>query len=138
MQWPLHQGLLKCVADLNRLYRNENSLHELDFDWRGFEWIDCHNHDDSTLSYIRRAKDPRDFLVVASNFTPVPRVGYRLGVPEQCWYEEIFNSDSSFYAGSNLGNGPGVMAEPWESHGRPYSIGLTFPPLATVVFKPRR
>ena len=64
------------------------------------------------MSYVRRAKDPSDYLVIACNFTPVPRVGYRLGVPEQCWYEEVFNSDSSFYAGSNLGNGPGMMAEP--------------------------
>ena len=90
------------------------------------------------MSYVRRAKDPRDFLVIATNFTPVPRVGYRLGVPEQCWYEEIFNSDSSLYGGSNLGNGPGVMAEPLESHGRRASIRITYPPLATVVFRPRR
>ncbi len=111
MQWHSHQGLLKCMADLNRLYRREKSLFEPDFDWHGFEWIDCHNHDDSTLAYVRRAKDPRDFLVVACNFTPVPRLGYRLGVPEQCWYEEVFNSDSTFYTGGNMGNGPGVMAE---------------------------
>ena len=74
LQWDSHQGLQKCVADLNHLYRREKALHEVDFDCHGFEWIDCHNHDDSTLSYIRRAKDPRDFLVVACNFTPVPRV----------------------------------------------------------------
>ena len=75
---------------------------------------------------------------IACNFTPVPRVGYRLGVPEQCWYEEVFNSDSSFYAGSNLGNGPGKMAEPIPSHGRPASIHITYPPLGVCVFKPRR
>ena len=138
MQWESHQGLLKCVADLNRLLRQEKALHELDFDWRGFEWIDCHNHDDSTLSYIRRAKDPNDFLVILCNFTPVPRYDYRVGVPELCWYEEIFNCDSQYYAGSNLGNAPGAMAEPCPSHGRPYSIHVTYPPLATVIFKPRR
>jgi 1,4-alpha-glucan branching enzyme len=138
MQWQSHQGLLKCVTDLNHLYRREKALHEVDFDYHGFEWIDCHNHDDSTLCYIRRAKDPKDYVIVICNFTPVPRVGYRLGVPECCWYEEIFNSDSSYYAGSNMGNAPGARAENYQSHGRPYSIHITYPPLATVVLKPRR
>ena len=110
LQWKSHQGLSKCVADLNHMYRREKALYELDFDWHGFEWIDCHNWEESTLSYIRRAKDPKDFLVVCSNFTPVPRTAYRLGVPELCWYEEIFNSDSTIYDGSNMGNGPGVEA----------------------------
>ena len=108
LQWESHQGLQKCVADLNRLYRREPALHEVDFDGHGFEWIDCHNYDDSTLAYVRRAKDPSDFLVVACNFTPVPRTTHRLGVPELCWYEEIFNSDSTYYGGSNVGNGPGM------------------------------
>jgi 1,4-alpha-glucan branching enzyme len=138
LQWQSHQGLLKCVTDLNHLYCREKALHELDFDYHGFEWIDCHNHDDSTLCYVRRAKDPKDFVIVICNFTPVPRVGYRLGVPECCWYEEIFNSDSSYYAGSNMGNAPGAQAENYQSHGRPYSIHVTYPPLATVVLKPRR
>ena len=77
-------------------------------------------------------------MLVGCNFTPVPRHGYRLGVPELCWYEEIFNSDSMYYGGSNVGNGAGVMAEqiPW--NGRPYSIRLTLPPLAVTMFKPRR
>ncbi len=136
MQWESHQGLSKCMADLNRLYRREKALYELDFDGAGFEWIDCHNYEDSTLSYIRRAKAPGDLMVVCCNFTPVPRYAHRLGVPELCWYQEIFNSDSMYYGGSNLGNAPGVMAGPIESHGRPASIQLTLPPLATVVFKP--
>ena len=138
LQWSSHQGVQRCVADLNRIYRREKALHEVDFDYHGFEWIDCHNHDDSTLCYVRRAKDPRDFLVVCCNFTPVPRLNYRYGVPELCWYEEIFNSDSMYYGGSNMGNFPGAMAEPQESHGRPQSIVVTLPPLATVIFKPRR
>ncbi|MBN1591559.1 MAG: 1,4-alpha-glucan branching protein GlgB [Pirellulales bacterium] len=137
MQWESHQGLLKCVADLNHLYRREQALHQLDFDGAGFEWIDCHDHEDSTLSYIRRAKNPDDFLVVANNFTPVPRAGYRIGVPRLGWYEEIFNSDSTFYTGSNLGNAPGIDADDFSTHGRPASISVTLPPLATVVFKPR-
>ncbi|NQU25238.1 MAG: alpha amylase C-terminal domain-containing protein, partial [Candidatus Nealsonbacteria bacterium] len=125
-------------ADLNKLYCREKAMHELDFDGAGFEWIDCHNYDVSTFSYIRRAKDPNDFLVVCCNFTPVPRPAHRLGVPELCWYEEIFNSDSTYYAGSNMGNGAGMLAEPAESHGRPASIELTLPPLSVVVLKPRR
>ena len=138
MQWDTHRGLNKCVADLNHLYRREKSLHEYDFDGRGFEWIDCHNYEDSTFSYIRKAKDWRDFVVVCCNFTPVPRTAHRLGVPEECCYDEIFNSDSAYYGGSNLGNAPGVMAQPHESHGRPASIEVTLPPLATVIFKPKR
>jgi 1,4-alpha-glucan branching enzyme len=137
LQWESHRGLRKCVADLNQLYRREKALHEYDFDGRGFEWIDCHNHDESTFSYIRKAKDPRDFLVICANFTPVPR-RQRLGVPERCWYQEIFNSDSCYYAGSNMGNGPGVMGEEVPSHGRPASIEVTLPPLAAVVLKPQR
>ena len=88
--------------------------------------------------YVRRAKDPDDFLVVAATSRPCRGTDYRLGVPEGCWYEEIFNSDSTYYGGSNVGNGAGIVAEPTESHGRPASIELTLPPLATVVLKPRR
>ena len=138
MQWESHQGLSKCLADLNHLYRGQKALHQLDFDGAGFEWIDCHNYEDSTFSYIRHAKDPTDYLVVCCNFTPVVRAAHRLGVPELCWYEEVFNSDSSYYGGSNAGNGPGVMADPLESHGRPASVKVTLPPLATVVLRPQR
>ncbi len=85
-----------------------------------------------------RRRTRADFVVVACNFTPVPREGYLLGVPERCWYEEIFNSDSTFYGGSNLGNGPGIMATDHMAHGRPHSVEITLPPLAVVVLKPRR
>ncbi len=138
LQWDSHQGLQRFVTDLNRLYRREAALHEVDFEHQGFEWIDCHNWEQSTLAFVRRAKDPRDFIVTACNFTPVPRTMHRLGVPELCWYEEILNSDSTYYGGSNLGNGPGLMAEelPWD--GRPYSVPITLPPLAAVMLKPRR
>ncbi len=138
MQWSSHQGLRKYVADLNRIYRNEPALHEVDFDHTGFEWIDCHNYEQSTLAFVRRAKNPQDHVVIACNFTPVPRTMHRLGVPELCWYEEISNSDSTYFGGSNLGNGPGRMAEalPWD--GRPFSIPITLPPLGIVMLKPRR
>jgi 1,4-alpha-glucan branching enzyme len=138
LQWSSHQGLQKYVADLNRLYRREPALHQVDFSHHGFEWIDCHNFEQSTLAFVRRAKDPRDFLIAGCNFTPVPRAMHRLGVPELCWYEEISNSDSIYYGGSNLGNGPGRLAEqlPWD--GQPFSIPITLPPLGIVMLKPRR
>ncbi len=138
LQWSSHQGLQKCVADLNAIYRREPALHEVDFDYTGFEWIDTHNYGDSVLCYLRRAKNPADFVLVACNFTPVPRPNYRFGVPERLWYQEIFNSDSSFYDGSNVGNGAGMMASDIPSHGRPFSIEMTLPPLGVSVMKPCR
>jgi 1,4-alpha-glucan branching enzyme len=137
LQWDSHRGLQKCVADLNRLVCKEKALHQVDFDGSGFHWIDCHNWSESTLSFVRRAKDPNDFVVVCCNFTPVPREGYQIGVPKACQYDEIFNSDSMYYTGSNLGNGVGLVAEPRPSHGQPAQIRLTLPPLAAVVLKPR-
>jgi 1,4-alpha-glucan branching enzyme len=137
LQWDTHRGVQQCMADLNRLLQQEKALHEVDFDYRGFEWIDCHNWEESTLSYLRRAKDPNDFLVIACNFTPVPRMGHRLGVPKLCWYEEIFNSDSIYYGGGNIGNGPGVMATSEGHHGRPASIPVNLPPLGAIILKPR-
>ncbi|NIL98524.1 MAG: 1,4-alpha-glucan branching protein GlgB, partial [Planctomycetales bacterium] len=138
LQWESHQGLKKLVADLNRLYRSQPALFEDDFTPSGFEWIDCHNYEDSTLSYIRRAHDRDDYLVVCCNFTPVVRKQHRLGVPDLVWYEEIFNSDSTYYGGSNVGNGPGVQAENIPGHDRPHSIQVSLPPLGVSVFKPIR
>ncbi len=137
LRWETHRGVQKCVADLNRLIRQEPALHELDFDGRGFEWIDCHNWAESTLSYLRRAKNPQDYLIICCNFTPVPRLRHRIGVPEEHFFQEIFNSDSQYYGGSNLGNFPGVEAEPIPCHGRPASMQIVLPPLGAVIFKPR-
>jgi 1,4-alpha-glucan branching enzyme len=138
LQWGSHQGLQKFVRDVNHLMQAESALHEVDFEGSGFEWIDCNNYDESVLMYIRKARDPRDYLVVAANFTPVPRTMHRIGLPEKTWLREVLNSDSSYYGGSNLGNAMGLHAEdvPW--HGRPYSASLTLPPLGVVVFKPQR
>jgi 1,4-alpha-glucan branching enzyme len=138
LQWESHQGLHRLVRELNHLVRREPALHEVDFDCHGFEWIDCNDWEASVLTYIRRAKNPADFLVVACNFTPVPRMAHRIGVPELCWYDEIFSSDSQFYSGTNLGNYPGRQAEARDWHGRPYSIEAVLPPLSVVVFKPKR
>jgi 1,4-alpha-glucan branching enzyme len=132
-----HRGLSRALADLNDLVRREPALHELDFDGRGFEWIDCHNWQDSVLAFVRRGSSSRDCLVVCCNFTPVLRHGYRLGVPAAGGYEEIFNSDSSWYGGSNAGNGGGLQSTPQPHHGREHSLTLTLPPLAVVVLKPR-
>ncbi len=131
LQYSYHRGVQSLVADLNRLYVNRPELHRYDFQPQGFEWIDCHDSLQSTLSYLRKSDD--DFLVVALNFTPVPRHDYRLGVPKAGSYQEIFNSDSAFYGGSNLGNG-WIEAEPIPWMGRPYSISITLPPLAGVIF----
>ena len=135
LQWDTHRGLQKLVADLNHLVRREPALYEVDFEHTGFQWIDCHSRDDSVLAYIRRAKDPGDFVVVMVNFTPVVR-DHRLAVPQGGFYREIFNSDSEFYGGSNAGNHPGVEAEAIPHHGQPFSLNITLPPLAVAVFKP--
>ena len=137
LKWETHQGLLKMVGDVNRLYRAEPALHQVDFESHGFEWIDCRDWEDSTLSYIRRGKNPEDFVIVIGNFTPVPRHNFRIGVPKAGWYREIFNSDSTYYGGSNVGNGPGLMTQDMTSHGRPCSLLLTLPPLAAIVLKPQ-
>ena len=135
LDYGFHEGVQRMVRDLNRLYRETPALHRYEFDWRGFEWIDCQDIDNSVLSFIRRADE--GFVVFVVNFTPVPRDGYRIGVPEPGHYREIFNSDSSYYAGSNMGNGDHQLeaeARPWMN--RPYSLSLTVPPLAGIVLRP--
>jgi 1,4-alpha-glucan branching enzyme len=132
---PMHAGLRRWVQDLNRCYQHEPSLHEVDFEHSGFSWIDCHDNENSVVSLIRRARDPRDFTVMIANFTPVPRPGYRFGVPEAGWYRECLNSDSGIYGGSNMGNGGGVQTEPIPDHGFQQSISLIVPPLGFVLLK---
>ena len=127
-----HQGVQTCTRDLNQLYRNTPALHDLDFTHEGFQWIDCHDADQSTLSYVRRARDG-GFVVVALNFTPVPRKHYRLGVPRAGTYRELFNSDSSYYGGGNLGNGSGIEAKAGSWMSYPASINVTLPPLAGII-----
>jgi len=143
LEWSLldydsHRGLQNLTADLNSVYRNQPALHEVDFDWHGFEWIDCNDADWSVLSFIRRAKDPSDFVVVAANFTPVQRDAYRVGVPEPGFYREILNTDAEKYGGTNVGNLGGVHAEavPWNN--KPYSIYLRLPALGVIYFKHER
>lgn len=137
LQWDTHRGIKKLITDLNALYRREPALYQMDFSHEGFEWIDCQSRDDSVLSYIRKAKNPADFVAVVCNFTPVVRKNFRVGVPRGGWYEEIFNSDSHFYNGTNVGNYPGVGADSKGAHGRPNAITITLPPLGLTVFKQR-
>jgi 1,4-alpha-glucan branching enzyme len=130
---PTRQGLARLLGDLNRLYRNWPALHRHDFTAEGFAWIDCHDAAQSVISY--RRLDGPDEAVVILNFTPVPRPGYRVGVPRPGWYRECFNSDSAIYGGSNLGNGGGVASDaiPWMDH--PHSLLLTLPPLAGLILQ---
>jgi 1,4-alpha-glucan branching enzyme len=130
-----HAGVQRLVRDLNRLQRAHRALHELDFEQAGFAWIDCHDTDQSVLAFRRMARDG-GFVVVALNFTPVPRSGYRLGVPQPGRYREILNSDSTYYGGANLGNAGGIAAEDRPYMGLPCSVTLTLPPLACVVLAP--
>ena len=132
-----HAGVQRLVRDLNRLYQNETALHQLDCEARGFEWIDAHDADGSTFSWIRRDDSGR-VLVAVSNFTPVPRPHFRLGVPDgaSAW-REVLNTDSELYGGSNVGSGAGVLGvSEVASHGRARSICLNLPPLATVLLVP--
>jgi len=135
LDYHWHAGVQRMMRDILRLYREERALHEVDFEWTGFEWVDFHDAEASTLSFIRRARDPSDWVVVACNFTPVPRFGYVLGVGEGGHYRELFNSDSRYYGGSDQGNGAGATARAVPSHGRAWSLALTLPPLAIVILK---
>jgi 1,4-alpha-glucan branching enzyme len=137
LDWSLldihwHEGVRKCLRDLNHLYRDLPPLHDLDFQVEGFAWIDCHDADQSVLVFQRRDRQGRA-VIVALNFTPVPRDGYRIGAPAAGFWREIFNSDSTFYGGGNLGNGAGLMSEPQAWMGYPQSLVITLPPLAGVV-----
>jgi len=132
---PLHRGLQRWVQDLNQLYRNEPALHKQDFDSAGFEWIDCNDALQSTLSMMRKAYSTDDVVVVVLNFTPVPRHDYRVGVPINGFWRETLNSDAQDYGGSGQGSLGGVEASPVSFHGYPYSLNLTLPPLAAVYFK---
>jgi 1,4-alpha-glucan branching enzyme len=125
----------RWVRDLNRVYRNEPPLFEQDFTNEGFEWIDCHDWEGSTISFVRKATTTDDLILVACNFTPVPRADYRVGAPRGGSWKEILNSDSVVYGGSGTGNMGEVTAVEIPSHGRPFSITLTIPPLAVLFLK---
>ena len=130
-----HQGVQRFVQDLNQLYQKEPALHENDFEQSGFEWIDASDTDNSVLSFIRKAKSSAEFVIIVTNFTPVPWDGYRVGVPESGFYKEIINSDSEYYWGSNTRNVGGQATESIPMHGYQQSLSLILPPLATIMLK---
>jgi len=130
-----HRGIEQLVGDLNKLYASEPALHQVDFAWQGFEWIDANDADSSVLSFIRRGTLPDDIIVVVLNATPVVREGYRIGAPRPGFYKEILNTDASHYGGSNVGNKGGQTASDQPYQGKSHSLCLTIPPLAAVFLK---
>jgi 1,4-alpha-glucan branching enzyme len=134
LQYPSHSGIQKWLGDLNRFYRGEPALHELDCDPAGFEWIDCGDADSSIISLLRKGKSTSTLVLAVCNFTPVPRDNYGLGAPRGGFWREVLNSDGLEYGGSGVGNSGGLVAAAKPLHGRPYSLTLTLPPLAVVFF----
>jgi 1,4-alpha-glucan branching enzyme len=131
-----HAGVQRLVLDLNRLYRATPALHERDTEPEGFEWIDGSDEAQSVIAFMRRARDPKNYVVVVCHFTPVVRREYRVGVPEGGQYIELINSNSGAYGGSNVGNMGRIQAEPVPWQGRPFSLSLTLPPLGVLVLRP--
>ncbi|PTN12391.1 1,4-alpha-glucan branching protein GlgB [Nitrosomonas aestuarii] len=140
LEWHLlqqapHRGIHDWLRDLNHFYRSEPALYEQDFESEGFEWVDSHNWEESTLSFVRKAKRNNDIILVVCNFTPVPRINYHVGVPRGGWWCEALNSDAIIYGGSGYGNFGGVEAAPVNLHDRSHSLALNLPPLAVLFFK---
>jgi len=133
---PYHCGLQQFVADLNRLYVQSAPLWSADYDHAGFQWIDCNDRENSVLSFLRQTADGAQQFVVILNLTPVPRAGYRVGLPRGGRWREVLNSDSTLYAGSNQGNAGGVLAQATPIHGMPHSAEFLLPPLGVIVFAP--
>jgi len=134
---PEHLGIQTLVCDLNRLYRDTAALHELDFSHEGFEWIDWQDADSSVLCWLRRSADGA-FVVCISNFTPLVRSGYRIGVPQDGSYTELLNTDSVKYGGSGVGVHGEIHTENVAAHGRQHSLQIDLPPLATLMLEIKR
>jgi 1,4-alpha-glucan branching enzyme len=130
---PYHEGVRLLIRDLNRVYRDLPALHQRDTEAAGFQWLVSDDAENSVIAWARLGENPDEVAIVVSNFTPVPRVGYRIGVPQPGFYQEIMNTDATLYGGSNVGNLGGVEAEDTESHGQPCSLKLSLPPLATII-----
>jgi len=135
LNYQSHHGVWQWVRDLNLLYRSEPSLHELDFESAGFEWVDFSDHEHSVIGFLRKGKTTKDIFLAVCNFTPVPRTGYRVGVPLGGFWKEVLNSDALDYGGDGYGNAGGREAEPEPAHGRNYSLSLTLPPLGILILK---
>jgi len=142
LEWHLvkegnpHNGMQKLVGTLNWLYRHEAALHERETDPAGFQWVDCRDAEQSTLSWLRSGSKPEDLILVVCNFTPVPRKNLRVGAPRGGYWKEVFNSDAQEYGGSGVGNFGGVDATPVPWHNQSHTLSITLPPLGAVAFKP--
>ncbi|MBU0750616.1 MAG: 1,4-alpha-glucan branching protein GlgB [Gammaproteobacteria bacterium] len=136
LQYPLHEGTRRWVADLNRVYRQHTALHQKDFVDDGFSWVDFHDWESSVISFLRYGKDRDDFALVVCNFTPVPHHNYTVGVPRGGQWEEILNSDAEWYGGSGMGNFGRIESAPLAAQGHYHSLALTLPPLSVLVLKP--
>ena len=136
LDYEPHRGVQTWVRDLNHLYRSTPALHAFDDDWHGFSWVDCTDAEQSVLVYLRRGPEPDDLLLVACNFTPVPRSNYRVGVERDGDWIEVLNGDAPIYGGSGVGNLGRVRAAPVAQHGQPQSLNLTLPPLALLILRP--
>ncbi|MEK7749309.1 MAG: alpha amylase C-terminal domain-containing protein, partial [Bacteroidota bacterium] len=135
VQYERHQGIRRWIEDLNKVYADEKALHEVDFHYSGFEWIDFTDSAGSIISFIRKSAENRSWMLVVCNLTPVPRQGYRIGIPEAGIYHEILNSDSAYYSGGNVGNAGEIRSDHIPHHGREHSLNLTLPPLGALFLK---
>jgi len=135
LDFDTHKGVLSWLEDLNRLYAAEPALHQVDFHYTGFDWIDFQDVAGSIISFDRKSAHEKETIVVVCNFTPVPRMGYRIGVRDQGVYRELLNSDAGIYGGSNMGNEGKVVSGPIPQHGRDHSLSLTLPPLGILFLK---
>ena len=134
-QYPMHTKMLAYSKALNKFYVDNKPFWEVDFDWNGFQWIDCNDSENSIIALVRRAEDRSDFIVCVHNFTPEVRHGYRIGVPTKGTYVEVFNSDEECYGGSGVLNAGDIVSEDYAFHGREQSIVITVPPLATTFYR---
>ena len=137
-QYPMHTKMLAYSKALNKFYVDNKAFWQVDFDWNGFQWIDCNDNENSIIALIRRAEDRSDFIVCVHNFTPEVRHGYRIGVPTKGTYVEVFNSDEEAYGGSGVLNTGDIVSEDYAFHGREQSIVITVPPLASTFYRLKR
>ncbi len=135
LQYQKHAGVKKWMEDLGMFYRSQPAFYQIDFSPEGFEWIESNDNQNSIISFIRKGRTAEDTLLVVCNFTPVTRHDYQIGVPVSGFWQELLNSDALIYGGSGQGNLGGVEAVLLSRHGRPFSLTITVPPLATVFFK---
>jgi 1,4-alpha-glucan branching enzyme len=135
LQFELHAGVQKLVKQLNRLYKTEPALYEKSFEPEGFEWLDFGDNQNSTISYVRKGKKPKDDLIIIANLTPVARDNYRIGLPSNSPLALTFNSDDAIFGGSQYKTETSIKPEKIAKHNREYSAKFTLPPLSVCIFK---